>query len=408
MLTTDLVRTRTKKGRVEPLYLDTDSTEAQDKARELIAIFAKNAGGQYGDVDEAVERAIGHGTDFLIWRGLAKLLYDRSEFETVASVDPQEIRRAVFEASGELGPVTGADARQKVLEKAAEALELSTEEIEASLYADLEARQRLVEFDELEPLELLHRYNLALAQAVLYKATSLTIDLGDRDPNMLRYLFQALKFNRLMHRAYRLGGDRLEDKDTGEGYRLEVDGPASVFKKSRKYGLQMATFLPALLLADTWAMRAELDWKGNGKVHELVLSHKDGLVSHYKARGQWVAEEEKYFEKRFGETETDWTLERQGTIVELDKNQVIIPDYRLNHPDGREVYVEIVGFWRLAYLERRIEMLVDSCDVPLVLVVSERLKTGRKELGEAPAEVVFFKGVILVDKVLDAVEVASR
>jgi predicted nuclease of restriction endonuclease-like RecB superfamily len=402
MLTTDLVRTRVKKGRVEPLYLDTDSEEALDKARELIAILEDHAGGEYGDVEEAVEQVIGHGTDFVIWRGLAKLLYDRSEFETVASVDPSEIRRAVFEASGELGPVTGADVRQQVLERAGEVLELGVEEIEASLYADLEARQRLVEFDALEPLELLHRYNLALAQAVLYKATKLVIDLGDTDPNMLRYLFQALKFNRLMHRAYRIG-----EQGSGDGYRLEIDGPASVFKKSRKYGFQMATFLPALLLAKTWAMRAELDWKGNGKVHELVLSHKDGLVSHYKARGQWVADEERYFEKRFAETDTEWELERQGTIVELDKNQVIIPDYRLRHPDGREVYLEVVGFWRLAYLERRIEMLVDSCDVPLVLVVSERLKTGRKKLKEAPAEVVFFKGVILVDKVLEAVEAAS-
>jgi predicted nuclease of restriction endonuclease-like RecB superfamily len=382
--------------------LDTDSEQARDKARELISIFEEHRGGEYGDIDEAVEQVIGHGTDFLIWRGLAKLLFDRSDFETVSSVEPSAIRRAVFEASGDLGPVTGTQARQQVLERAGAELELAAGEIEESLYADLEARQRLVEFDALEPLELLHRYNLALAQAVLYKATRLVIDLGDRNPNMLRYLFQALKFNRLMHRAY-----RLEDNPTGDGYRLEVDGPASVFKKSRKYGLQMATFLPALLLADTWAMRAELDWKGDGKPHELVLSHKDGLVSHYRARGQWIAEEERYFEKRFSETDTDWTLERQGTIVELDKNQVIIPDYRLNHPDGREVYLEVVGFWRLAYLERRIEMLVDSCDVPLVLVVSERLKTGRKELGEAPAEVVFFKGVILVDKVLEAVEAAS-
>ncbi|MFP4599795.1 MAG: DUF790 family protein [Persicimonas sp.] len=402
MLTTDLVRTRVSKGRVEPLYLDTGSGsdgeagQALAKARELIGIFEAHAGGERGDVDESVEQTIGHGTDFLIWRGLAKLLYDRSEFETVASLDPQEIRRAVFEASGELGPVTGADARQRVLERAGEHLELEPEEIEESLYADLEERQRLVDFDTLEPRELLDRYNLALAQAVLYKATRLVIDLGDDNPNMLRYLFQALKFNRLMHRA-----ERLDD-----GYRLEVDGPASVFKRSRKYGLQMATFLPALLLADTWAMRAELDWEGDGPTHELVLSHKDGLVSHYKARGQWVAEEERYFEKRFSETETDWELARQGTIVDLDKNEVIIPDYVLTHPDGREVYLEIVGFWRLAYLERRIEMLVDSCDVPLVLVVSERLKTGRKELSEAPAEVVFFKGVILVDKVLAAAEAA--
>ncbi len=398
MLTSDLVRTRVKKGRVHPKYLDVDAPEALAKAAELVAIFEAHAGGMRGAVDDAVDGAIGHGTDYVIWRGLAKLLYDRSEFETVASVDPQDIRRAVFEASGELGPVTGAEVRAQVLERAGQALDLAAEEVEASLYADLDERQRLVSFEPLEARELLERYNLALAQAVLYKATRLTVDLGAVDSNMLRYLFQALKFNRLMHRCERIDG----------GYRLEIDGPASLFKKSRKYGLQMATFLPALILADQWAMRAELDWEGDGPTHELVLSHQDGLSSHYRARGQWIAEEERYFEERFAEADTDWQLERQGSIIDLDKNQVIIPDYVLRHTDGRQVYLEVVGFWRLAYLERRIEMLVDSCDVPLVLVVSQRLKTGRDKLAEAPAEVVFFKGVILVNKVLDAVEAASQ
>ncbi|MFW5968917.1 MAG: DUF790 family protein, partial [Persicimonas sp.] len=267
--------------------------------------------------------------------------------------------------------------------------------IDEGLYADLDERQRLVEFDELEPLELLHRYNLALAQAVLYKATSLEIHLGPRDSNELRYLFQTLKFYRLMH--------RVEQREAG--YRLLIDGPASLFKRSRKYGLRMATFLPALVLLDDWTMVASLDWDDDGQ-HRLTLSDEDGLVSHYTARGQWVAEEERYFEERFSETDTDWQLERQGSILELADNQVIVPDYQLTHPDGRTVYLEVVGFWRLDYLQRRIDMLVDSLGDPLVLVVSERLKTGRVELEEAPVEVVFFKSVILVDRVLQAAEAA--
>jgi hypothetical protein len=59
-------------------------------------------------------------------------------------------------------------------------------------------------------------------------------------------------------------------------------------------------------------------------------------------------------------------------------------------------------------LQRRIDLLVESADVPLVLVVSERLKTGREKLKNMPSEVVFFKGVILVNKVLAAVESASE
>ncbi|MFW5967116.1 MAG: DUF790 family protein [Persicimonas sp.] len=395
MLTSDLVRTRVDDGEVVPLYLETDSEKARAKAEELIFIFEEHRGGEKGEVDEAVDRAIGHGTDYLIWRGLAKLLYDRSEFETVAAVEPAELRRVVFERAATQGPVVDQKVRKEILTGAADELELQIEEVEQGLYADLDERQRLVEFDTLEPLELLHRYNLALAQAVLYKATRLDIKLGARDSNELRYLFQTLKFNRLMH--------RIEQLD--EGYRLRIDGPASLFKSSRKYGLRMATFLPALVLLDDWSMVARLDWDKNADTHHtLRLSSEDGLVSHYSARGQWIAEEERYFEKRFEETDTEWELERQGSILELADNQVIVPDYLLSHPDGDTVYLEVVGFWRLDYLKRRIQMLVESLDAPLVLVVSERLKTGRQQLESAPAAVVFFKSVILVDRVLEAAE----
>lgn len=421
MLTSDLLRvTITKKtskdansggkkrktAYVEPEYLDASSPGALQRSEELVGIFEHHFGdaakNTRGALDESLADVVGHGTDFLIWRGLAKLLLDRSEFETVSSVEPVEIRRHVFETSAELGPVTSEEARRRVLEQAGAALELGADEVEHSLYADLEARQRLTSFKSIEPQALLHRYNLALAQAVLYKATRLVVEFGDLDSNQLRYLFQMLKFHRLMHRFERQKG----------GYRLEIDGPASLFSKSRKYGLQMAVFLPALLVLDSWEFCAELDWKGGGKSkstipHKLLLSDKDGLVSQRRATGQWVAEEERYFEDRFAEADTEWKLERQGSIVELGDNQVIIPDYRLTHPDGRQVLLEVVGFWRLAYLERRIDLLAEVGEVPLVLVVSERLKTGRGKLGEVPAQVVFFKGVILVNKVLDAVELAS-
>jgi len=417
MLTNDLLRVqvttktqatakKSKTASVQPEYLDVDSPEALQRAGELVALFEQHLGdaeaNTRGALEESLGDLVGHGTDFVLWRGLAKLLLDRSQFETVSSVDPVEIRREVFAASAQLGPVASDTVRQKVLEQAGAALKLAADEVAHGLYADLEARQLLTAFKPIKAQALLHRYNLALAQAVLYKAWRLVVEFEDLDSNQLRYLFQMLKFHRLMHRFERQKG----------GYRLEIDGPASLFSKSRKYGLQMAVFLPTLLVLERWELCAQLDWKGGGKSksrtpHEFRLSDADGLVSERRITGQWVAEEERYFEDRFAEAETPWKLERQGSIVELGDNQVIIPDYRLTHPDGREVLLEMVGFWRLDYLERRIDLLAESKKIPLVLVVSERLKTGRGKLAKIPAEVVFFKGVILVNKVLEAVELAS-
>ena len=76
----------------------------------------------------------------------------------------------------------------------------------------------------------------------------------------------------------------------------------------------------------------------------------------------------------------------------------------LKHPDGRVAFVEIVGFWRKAYLERRIDLMEKLEGVPLVLVVGEKLKSDKGKLEDVPPAIVFFKTVIIVDRVLDAIE----
>jgi len=42
------------------------------------------------------------------------------------------------------------------------------------------------------------------------------------------------------------------------GYEAVLDGPASLFSKSQKYGIRMANFLPALPLCDRWEMVVEI------------------------------------------------------------------------------------------------------------------------------------------------------
>ncbi len=396
MLTSDLLRVTKRKGTIKPKLLDVGSEDALERAGALLAIFQDHRGEERGGIDEEVEAAIGHGTDFLIWRGLAKLLYDRSEFEVEAAREPAEIREALFLRASALGIPLSGDARVALLEEVAGELGITAEDCVAGLYADLEARQVLTTFKGMSPEELLNRYNIAQCQGILFRARRLVVTLGAQDSNRLRLFFQMLKFHRLMHRT-----ERVED-----GYEVILDGPASLFKKGRKYGLEMAKFLPALLHLDEWSMRAEVEWDGREFTYEL--DQTVGLKPTRRARGQWVAEEERWFEERFEEKAPEgWRLERRGEVVDLGDNEVLVTDYVLTDPEGREVWVEIVGFWRAGYLKRRVERLSEmEGDAPVVLVVSERLKSDREKIEGSPAQVVFFKGVILHDKVLAAAEAA--
>lgn len=399
MLTTDLVRARVVKGEVRPAYIDASDKELIDLAETLVALFAAHKGKSSGAVDDAMAELIGEDTDFLLHRGLAKLLEDRCEFATDCPVDPVELRRRVFERSVQHHPVSREagnpvhpTTRAEVLAAVGAELGLDLERTERALYADLSREQLLQSFEPIAPSALLHRYNLALAQAVLFRAVSLEIELAPGDPQRYRQLFRFIKFFRLLYSA----------KGTGSrGYTLTLDGPASLFQLGAKYGLQMAEFLPALLLCDGWSLRAELLWGKERKRLAFSLEAGSGLRTHYQDRGVYVTDEEAHFVKRFADVAKGWRLDKRPEIYDLDGRGVLVPDFVIvNERDGREALLEIVGFWRKGYLEARGALLAEHGPKNLILAVSQRLRASEDTLESMAGACVFFKDVIPVKEIV--------
>lgn len=403
MLTADLLRARVRNGEVRPLYLDPADPELRALAASLIELFATHVGRRRGALEDAVAERVGVQRDYLLYRGLAKLLFDRCAFEVDAPCDPVVLRRRVFERAARFHPVAlaGGDpvhsvTRQDVLAAVAAELGISPMALEGALFADLEREQVLRTFEPITPEALLHRYNLALAQAVLLRAVSLTIAIAPGDPARYRQLFRYIKFYRLMHTVQ---GDRVR------GYVITLDGPVSLFQPSSKYGIQMAEFLPALILCEGWTLEARLLWGKDRRPARFCLRSGSGLVSHYPDTGVYVTDEERYFVERFESMNSAWVLEKRPEIVDLGGQGVLVPDFVLRHrDDGREALLEIVGFWRKNYLERRLALLRAYGPPNLVLAVSTRLRIGKEDLEEIPGEVVFFKDVIVSKEVLARAE----
>ena len=101
MLTGDLVRTRTTKQRVIPLYLNRGQRMARG-GRKLARSFREGAGMTRGEIEEEIDELFGGGGKATqVYRGLAKVLEDRAEFEVVADVPPELIREKVFTAAAD-------------------------------------------------------------------------------------------------------------------------------------------------------------------------------------------------------------------------------------------------------------------------------------------------------------------
>lgn len=437
MLTADLARSRTTDNEVQPLFIDPAEGRYQETAQELIELFETHLGEPKGELEDAIDELTVADTDYKIVRGLAKLLEDECEFEVVAAASPREIRRRLFERANEQYPIVrqptlGEDTRKLDMYSAvADEFGISLEECYTGMYADLEANKRLVQLGEraIDDYEstaeatttrltgsskneydatrltvdwLFHRYNLALAQAVLYDATEMRIRVWDQFGTVFGYV----KLFGLMHRIYPIDaeGTRVASTDLADGYEAVLDGPASLFSQSRKYGIRMANFLPALPHCTRWELKADiLVDESTGETRPLTLDHTDGLETYYSAGSQYDSDLERTLVEKWERATTDWELVREDDVFDLGA-EVMLPDFAIEHPDGRRAVLEIVGFWTPEYLEKKLEKLraVDANN--LVVAVSENLDCSSEDIDLTDDRVLWFKTGIHVYDIVDVAE----
>ncbi len=404
MLTSDLLLTRTQGPYLYPRYVRTDAPRFTRMAEELIAIYAAHQGKPRRELVLALNQYAEDRTDFRIQRGLAKLLRDdRCEFEEQAVAPPLEIRRRLFALARENHPVVLQPdhihpvTKDELMAEVAREYKAEPEQIAWALYADLAENHILTRFDPPEPAWLLQRYNVALAQALLYRCVRMKLSVFRNIPSRYKQLFKFIKFYQLMHAI---------EGDLDSGYEVLLDGPVSMFRLSQKYGLKLAVFLPALLLCTRWKMEAEIVTAA-GEQRYFPLDESARLVSHYRDSSMYDSLLEKTFAERFHATESGWQIEREVAIINL-KETVFIPDFAFRHTDGRTALMEIVGYWRPEYLKKKLMKLRRSGRQDMVIAVSAKLNVSQDDFTDVPGRVFFFKNRINPKEVIARLEQVGR
>ena len=397
---------RYKGDEIVPKRLPIDDKH-QQMAVDAITIFEGCVGQKRSELDEQLELLEGTETDYRVKRGLVHLLHSFADFETVSPLEPERLRELVFATSAVRLPSqeTSSIVVSEVAERLSAELErtVPTEQVEEGLYADLPENQTLLSFDAPTPEALLHRYNLSQAQGILYRASDIVITAYRNDPGEYKQLFKFLKLFRLM--SYIEG-------DAEHGFTITIDGPDSLFKSSTRYGVDLAKFLPALLQVSRWHMEATLvpreTYDNTPSEARFSLDANCGLVSHYKRGKTYDSILEESFAKRWDKTQTPWKLEREVDLLPVP-GSVMVPDFRLVHPDGRTCLLEIVGYWRPEYLKKKFAQVKKSLRDDLVLAISDRLNLGAAgiKVEDIPAKIVWFKGKVNPKDVLAAIGLES-
>lgn len=398
MLTADLALSWRRGRRTGPRTIRADEPQMQRVAADLIALFRQHRDRSRGDLERALEEYVGADPDYKVLRGLIKLLMDRCLFDTISSVDPTEARRVLFLKARHVHPVVDWEAqRQRVLSDSARELRCSPEHLLHSLYADLPENHILVEFDEPTPLELLDEYNLAQAQALLYRCLEMRIWLEPQPPEGYRRLFDAVKAHRLIHTI----------RGTADtGYEVRLDGPLSMFHRSQKYGVQMAVFFPALLECDRWRMRAEIAHKRGGSAFFELTSAPDRFRLHRSTEPSYQPPVGEKLMEKWSRREGRWAMEPSRAVINLGES-VFIPDFVFhlkNDPSGRCVYLEILGFWTPRWLRDRITQLRRAGLKNFLLAASNEWRASRQSLTDASPHVIVFQTSLTVSAVEEALE----
>lgn len=199
------------------------------------------------------------GYNFRLVRGLASVLNSRSVFRSRSAIPPIEARRQVFTLAAKQ-TVINEDERLAVLREIATKNGITVEQLDDSLYSDLEAEQYLEAFNAPSTEDLALYYNYAHTVALLAYSTRIEISFKGRNDQLVRRFMS------------------LGDEETARGSLHVVSLKPT--KRLAQRASRVDEVMNKLLEAEGWLLRAdvkyparykstcvfEIDSRGDGKL----------------------------------------------------------------------------------------------------------------------------------------------
>lgn len=360
-------------------------------AEEMLAIYREGAGETRENLHRSIEQLFFGEENCPPQRvkAFCKLLDSKSEFDGAEGDAAAQLRMRVFALAAAKHPLvvqpqTLLDCSETaVKQEIAESLGESWPEIERRLFSDVFALHRLTAFRGYPSAQaLLRRYNEAQLQAVLYDATEMRI-VARAD---YKQIVRAVKLGRLMYTVVRCD----------PGFEFIIDGPMSVVRETRRYGVLMAGIIPMLLACKDWEMSARIRRfpRTNWQPHLVLRSGQ--YYSSLEAPPEFDSQLERTFMQKWGSEPRDgWTLKRESE-PRFAGQKAIFPDFAFEHENGARVLFEIIGFWRREYLDVKREHVLQLRGEPLLLAIRD---DAVEEFGDLGIPIVPFKSSLKLDAV---------
>ncbi|MBX3192339.1 MAG: DUF790 family protein [Labilithrix sp.] len=397
MLTADHVQVRKKGGELVLRGLDDKQrVEAIALAQAYLDAAREHLGRTREELSAAWEGIDASARTRRVAAGLRKLVDDACGFDAEAEIDPIALRRALFEHASATRKSGAPFDRDAILREVAAKVEIDAGAIDRALFADLKGEHVLHTIPVLGAASIVASYELGQAQAVLLRAVRVTCEVKGVSPAALRSFFATMKFHKLLFSAHRGEGD---------GLRVVVDGPFSMFESVTKYGLKLALLLPALRALESWSFVADVRW---GKSREpLVFRLSSEGFGHDEASAPpRLADDVEALLESVRALGSPWRASPASALLDQPGVGLCVPDLLFEREGKPPVYVEVLGFWSRDAVWRRVELAQSMGWADrVVFCVSERLRVSAAVLGgDVPAALYVYKGKMNARALLERVE----
>lgn len=295
---------------------------------------------------------------------------------TARALTARRIRETVFAEAAVAGP----GPREAVIERAAAALGLLPDDVEAALFGDLPGERRVgPAAAHVDPAGLAVRANLALAQGVVFRAARVRLDLEGNARDVIRLA--------------RLRGliCTVQPRGDPQEATLELSGPFSIFRRTTLYGRALAEVVPRLAWCDRFVLEADVVLGGQTARFELRTG--DPILPAAEPR-RFDSKLEERFARAFARAAPAWDLVREPEPLDAG-GALIFPDFALQHrhDPGRRWLLEVVGFWTRDYLEEKLRRLRAAGVANLIVCVDADRNVGRDDLPEGATLITFRRSI---------------
>jgi uncharacterized protein len=163
--------------------------------------------------------------------------------------------------------------------------------------------------------------------------------------------------------------------------------------------LALALAFPALAVAGSFTLRAELRW---GKERLPLRFETRGAPLEGVHEVALLTDEAEALRSKLGD-HREWSVSIGETILDLPGVGAIVPDLVLKHRRTRRlVHIEVLGYWSRDAVWKRVDLVERGLAQRVIFCVSERLRVSEEVLPpSASATLLVYKGTIPAKALLE-------